>query len=101
LTGYRSGRQVAPVPDGTCDITAHVLFESLVESVDADEARLLSQRDALLDLGVSARRPDYAGEPASYLRALGAAGEAAELLDPGGLGGFTWLVHAKGMRSPL
>ena len=29
LTGYREGRQVAPVPDGSCDLTAHVAMDSL------------------------------------------------------------------------
>jgi hypothetical protein len=29
LTGYRAGRQVPPVADGTCDITAHVAIDSV------------------------------------------------------------------------
>ncbi len=28
LTGYRDGRQVRPVPDGSCDITAHVALDA-------------------------------------------------------------------------
>jgi hypothetical protein len=50
---------------------------------------------------VSGRRPGWSGDPTSYLEELGAAGEAAELLDPDGLGGFTWLIHAKGVTPPL
>jgi hypothetical protein len=49
----------------------------------------------LQSLGISATRPAYNGDPTSYLAALSAAGEAAELLEPGGLGGFTWLLHTK------
>ncbi len=28
LTGFREGREVAPVPDGSCDITAHVALDA-------------------------------------------------------------------------
>jgi SAM-dependent MidA family methyltransferase len=100
LTGYRNGRQCAPVPDGTGDLTAHVLLESCeaAAAVEAGPGVLLSQRDALRRLGVDGRAPAYGGDPARYLAALAAAGEAAELLDPGGLGGFGWLVHAKGIE---
>jgi len=101
LTGYRDGRQVAPVPDGSCDITAHVLMESCAEAVPDVESRLLTQREALRALGVEGRRPAYDGNPRDYLTALQATGEAAELLDPNGLGGFTWLVQARGVPLPL
>jgi SAM-dependent MidA family methyltransferase len=101
LTGYRDGRQVAPVPDGSCDLTAHVLMESCAAAVAGAQPRLLTQREALRSLGVDASRPAYDGNPHAYLAALQATGEAAELLDPGGLGGFTWLMHAKGVPSPI
>jgi SAM-dependent MidA family methyltransferase len=93
LTGYREGRQVLPVPDGSCDITAHVMFESLLDDGDL----LVSQREALRSLGVTAARPTYDGDPTTYLAALSAAGEAAELIDPAGLGDFTWLLHQVGV----
>ena len=35
-------------------------------------------------------------DPVGYAGALAAAGEAAELLDPAGLGGFWWLVQSVG-----
>lgn len=101
LTGYRDGRQVLPVPDGTCDITAHVLMESCAAAVAGVESRLLRQREALRALGVEGRRPAYDGDPRVYLAALQRAGEAAELLDPAGLGAFTWLLQAKGVGLPL
>jgi SAM-dependent MidA family methyltransferase len=96
LTGYKEGRQVMPLPDGSMDLTAHVLFESL-----DDDAQLVSQREALRQLGVTGRRPSYDGDAAGYLADLSRAGDEAELLDPGGLGTFTWLVHAVGARNPL
>lgn len=101
LTGYRDGRQVAPVPDGSMDLTAHVLFASVADAARADRTVLLTQREALQALGVSAARPAYGGDPSAYLHALSAAGDAAELLDPAGLGGFHWLVQAKGCRHPF
>jgi SAM-dependent MidA family methyltransferase len=97
LTGYRDGRQVAAVPDGSCDLTAHVLFESLAAPGDV----MLTQREALQSLGISGHRPAYDGDPSSYLAALSSTGDAAELLDPAGLGAFTWLVHVQGCSLAL
>ena len=101
LTGYRAGRQVAPVPDGSCDLTAHVLMQACAAAVDGAATKVMSQRDALRALGVSAQRPAYGGDAQGYLARLQEVGEAAELLDPNGLGGFTWLVQAKGVELPL
>jgi SAM-dependent MidA family methyltransferase len=90
LTGFREGRQVPPVPDGSCDITAHVAMDSLGDGV------LLDQRTALRRLGVDGTRPPLAlasTDPAGYLRALAAASAAAELTDPAGLGAHHWLLQ--------
>lgn len=92
LTGFRAGRECAPVPDGSCDITAHVALDSLGGTV-------VRQRDALRALGVSGTRPSLElaqTEPMRYLSELSSAGEAAELLDPSGLGGFGWVWTAAG-----
>jgi SAM-dependent MidA family methyltransferase len=92
LTGYRAGRQVPPVPDGSCDLTAHV-------AMDALPGATRTQRAALHALGVDGRRPSPAlarTDPAGYVRALGTAGEAAELTARGGLGDFTWLTTPVG-----
>jgi len=32
LTGFRDGRETAPVPDGSCDITAHVALDACAEA---------------------------------------------------------------------
>ncbi|MFG2225975.1 SAM-dependent methyltransferase [Streptomyces sp. NPDC048644] len=95
LTGFRAGREVPPVPDGGCDITAHVALDACA----GPAAGLLTQREALRALGVTGRRPPLplaATDPAAYVRALATAGEAAELTDPAGLGGFGWLVEPVG-----
>jgi SAM-dependent MidA family methyltransferase len=92
LTGYRDGRQVPPVPDGSCDLTAHVALDSCAA---ATGAVVLRQREALQSLGVHAGLPDPAA-PDFALR-LERSSQARELLDPDGLGGFGWLVQAVGL----
>ena len=101
LTGFRDGRETGPIPDGHRDLTAHVAIDSVIAAGEASVARaggsvrslLTDQRAALRSLGVSGRRPDYAADPGGYAAALQRAGEAAELLDPAGLGHFTWLLQ--------
>jgi SAM-dependent MidA family methyltransferase len=103
LTGFRSGRQVPPVPDGTCDVTAHVAMDA-VAAAAGTAYTLTSQRDALRALGVDGARPPVAlasTDPAAYVRALAASSAAAELVDPAGLGGHYWLLHPVGVPDPL
>ncbi|MEU6246772.1 SAM-dependent methyltransferase [Glycomyces sp. NPDC047010] len=92
LTGFKDGRDTAPVPDGTCDLTAHVA----VDAIGAD--RCERQRDALRGLGVTAARPplDLARRaPVEYATALALAGESARLTDPAGLGAHWWMRTEK------
>lgn len=98
LTGYLAGRQVPPVPDGSCDLSAHVALDSCAA---ATRSRLLTQRAALRELGVEGALPTWTGEAAAYAAALQEASQAAALLDPAGLGGFGWLVRAVGVADPL
>lgn len=100
LTGFREGRETAPVPDGSCDLTAHVALDACA----LPGARLLTQRDALRALGVTGGRPPLSlatTDPTAYVRALAGAGEAAELTAPGGLGDFGWLIQPVGIPDPL
>lgn len=94
LTAYALGQQRRPVPDGSCDVTAHVAMDSL----DADE--VLTQREALQALGVTGATPPHAlaqTQPLAYLAALERAGAEARLLDREGFGGFWWAVkHVPG-----
>ncbi|MER8185604.1 SAM-dependent methyltransferase [Kitasatospora sp. NPDC094015] len=101
LAGFRAGREVRPVPDGSCDVTAHVALDAV--AVPAVHSLWTTQREALHALGVHGARPPLAlasSDPVGYLRALSGAGEAAELTDPAGLGGFGWLAQAVRMPVP-
>ncbi|MEV4352076.1 SAM-dependent methyltransferase [Actinoplanes sp. NPDC049596] len=101
LTGFRAGRQVTPVPDGSCDVTAHVAVDAVAAAAGAPY-RLVRQREALKALGVDGARPpmDLARtDPAGYVRGLAAAGAAAELIEPAGLGSHWWLLHSIGAQA--
>ncbi|MET7807420.1 SAM-dependent methyltransferase [Micromonospora chersina] len=103
LTGYRGGRQVSPVPDGSCDVTAHVAMDSVAsagERVARCAYTLVSQREGLRALGADGGRPPLSlasRDPVGYLRALAAASAVAELTDPAGLGGHWWLLQPVGV----
>ena len=101
LTGYRDGRQVPPLPDGSCDLTAHVALDALVAAAGG---RVLTQREALGLLGVEATPPDRAlatTDPHGYLALLQTASQSAELLDRRTLGSFGWVVVPVGIEDPL
>ncbi|QTR05569.1 SAM-dependent methyltransferase, partial [Saccharothrix algeriensis] len=52
FAAYRGGRQVEPVFDGSCDLTAHVALDACAEAAGGDHV-LVSQRDALAALGLT------------------------------------------------
>ncbi|WP_370147729.1 SAM-dependent methyltransferase [Streptacidiphilus sp. EB129] len=106
LAAFRGGREVRPVPDGSCDLTSHVALDSCLDAAARGASPVHSlwttQRAALRLLGVRGDRPPLAlagTDPAGYLRALAAAGEAAELTATGGLGSFVWGLQS--VRIPL
>ena len=92
LIGHvRGGRAIAAAPDRATNLTAHVAVDSVATAV---AARVTRQREALSALGVSAYLPDASsasGDPRAYTDRLAAASDAAELLDPVGLGGLHWI----------
>ena len=94
LTGYYlAGRVTAPVPDGRANLTAHVAVDSVAEALGVRTA-IRRQHEALRALGVSAALPPSSlavHDPSAYADALQAASDAAELLDPSGLGAFAWI----------
>jgi SAM-dependent MidA family methyltransferase len=106
LAAFRDGRPVRVIPDGSRDITAHVAVDACAAAglaAGAGPTVLTSQRAALRALGLTGRRPalrqaDH--DPAGYLAGLRQAAEEAELTDPAGLGGFSWLVQAVGVPVP-
>lgn len=105
LCSYRKGRLVPVVPDGSCDISVHVALDACAaagERAGATTTLLTTQRAALRALGLRGARPPLElarTAPQEYLRELQAAGQQGELLDPGGLGRFRWLVQC--VRVPL
>ena len=101
LTGWRDGRPVHPVPDGTCDITAHVALDALAAATGAG---VVAQRHVLPGLGVDATPPPRElskTDPRGYLARLQRAGGAAELLDRRSLGSYGWVVCPVGVPDPL
>ena len=106
LAGFRDGRAVRPIPDGSRDITAHVALDACAAAgiaAGATQTLLTTQRAALRALGLTGRRPPLSQadrDPAGYLTALRLAAEEAELTDPAGLGGFGWLIQAAGVPLP-
>lgn len=94
LTGFRSGREVDPLPDGGCDLTAHVAVDSLGSEV-------LRQADVLRDLLHEDPTPPVPhalarSEPTAYLRSLARRGALTALTAPDGLGGFRWVLAVRG-----
>lgn len=109
LTGYRDGRQVAPAPDGSCDLTAHVAVDSLLQELGCvgvgggggslARVHVSTQGDALADLLPGAGAPvphELAGrEPTAYLRAVARRAALVTLGARGGLGDFRWLLAVR------
>ncbi|WP_307813548.1 SAM-dependent methyltransferase [Streptomyces sp. N35] len=102
LTGFRDGRECRPVPDGSCDITAHVALDACAVG---GEAVLLTQREALQTLGIRSARPPLAlapcrppPPPPAPAPPLPRPGEPAELTARGGLGDFGWLLQPVGVE---
>ncbi len=93
LAAYREGRAVTPVPDGSCDLTAHVAMDTL------DHDDLIDQRTALRGLGVDGATPPFtlaARDPQAYLGELERSSASATLTAPGGFGDFLWAVKRVG-----
>jgi SAM-dependent MidA family methyltransferase len=100
LAAYRDGLEVQPVPDGSCDLTAHVAIDAAASAVVDRPYWLVRQSEALRSLGLTGRRPSITlahEDPGAYIRALADASVAAELTDVTGLGGHWWLWQPIGI----
>ena len=86
LVAYRHGQLVAPTPDGTVNLTAHVAVDSCAARVPRSTVH--SQREMLH--GVTQPLPETVFG-ADYARALARQSEIARLRDPRGAGAFAWL----------
>lgn len=104
LTGFRDGRELPPVPDGSRDLTAHVALDAVARAPGRAGPVLVRQAAALRALGLDGARPPLAlahRDPAGYLRRLAGAAAAAELTDPAGLGGHWWLLQPVGLAADV
>ncbi|WP_238348506.1 SAM-dependent methyltransferase [Ornithinimicrobium pratense] len=94
LTGYRQGREVTPAPDGTCDLTAHVAFDSLTQVTG--RWHLTTQGELLRELVGDPKDPVphhlASTDPQAYLAAVARRAALTTLTAPGGLGDFRWLL---------
>jgi SAM-dependent MidA family methyltransferase len=97
LVGYRGGRQVEPVPDGCSDLTSHVCLQAVAaagEAAGAITEQVATQAEGLRALGVAAAPAGpIPVDGAGILARLALRSQLAEVLDPGGLGGFGWLIQ--------
>ena len=107
LTGFRGGREVPPVPDGSCDLTAHLAVDALRASlppptspragraVHPPAPRLVRQGDLLRGLlgdpGTPVPHALSRTDPRAYLAGL-ARRAALTTLTTGPLGEFWWLL---------
>ncbi len=66
LTGFRAGRAVSPIPDGSCNITAHVAMDAVAAARLARESTVQRQAEVL---------------------------RGGHVAKPGGLGDFLWLTQ--------
>lgn len=66
LTGYRDGRALPPIPDGSSDLTAHVALDACAAAgaAGATATLLTTQRTALRALGLDGSRPPIEPLPA-------------------------------------
>lgn len=96
VAGYRGGRSVPPIPDGSCDITAQVSMDSLPARC------VIEQRAVLACLGVRSDPPNpstAAADPTGYLLALSRRAAGAALLGPG-YGDALWAISTAGSDRP-
>jgi SAM-dependent MidA family methyltransferase len=101
LAGYRKGRLVNAIPDGSCDITAHVALDSCAHAAE-EVARAMgrtvtstirTQREIFDRVTTQAQWPDPAdavSNPQDYAASLEHMSNVAELRERG-LGDFVWL----------
>lgn len=98
LTGYRAGQQVPPVPDGSCDLTAHVAVDSLRHDEIVTQAEAVRRWAPAPD----ARALDRASartDPLAHLAALSARGARHALVTPP-LGSFRWVLWSSPRARP-
>lgn len=106
LRGFAGGTPLAPVPDGSMNLTAHVAMDACAAAAravlsdrgsDGHDA-LITQKHALSALEQAATSP--AGASAPGLQSLVEHGQRAELMDPLALGANLWLLQSVDIALP-
>jgi SAM-dependent MidA family methyltransferase len=106
LRGYAGGGVVAPVLDGSMNITAHVALDACGAAARSvidrrgrtGDTAITTQAHALAAL--LPERIEQSGDPLQRLRSVAEHGHRAELLDPQGLGAHLWLLQTVGVALP-
>ncbi|WP_460302774.1 SAM-dependent methyltransferase [Actinocorallia aurea] len=96
LTGYRDGLGTAPVPDGTCDITAHVALDSAAEAALALAAVRGTTKADVSPQNESARRAPADRVSAEREQARGMSAERSEEGSAEGSGEGSASAHEPG-----
>jgi SAM-dependent MidA family methyltransferase len=93
LRAYRSGNLVRPIPDGSCNITAHVALDSCAQA-GGGRWRISYQREALSGLSIPLPNPQLAStDPMSYIQQFESHLRVQALRRSPGPGSMGWLVH--------
>ncbi|MFI9566588.1 SAM-dependent methyltransferase [Streptomyces rishiriensis] len=69
LTGFREGRETAPVPDGSCDITAHVALDACAEATTTAQAQAQGQAQGHAQGHAQGQGQATTGRPSAASRA--------------------------------
>jgi len=107
LAGYRDGRAIPPIANGTMNVTAHVALDSCAEAAASRAraagrecvTRFMTQREALTSLLPEESAIASDASARERLEAIGLRSHRAEAIDPAGLGGFTWLIQQFGVAT--
>lgn len=107
LRGFTGGQVVAPVVDGSMNITAHVALDAcaaqartaLDSNSRAGSDAIITQAEAL-DLLLPPQTA-VGASPSGGLHALAEHGQRSELVDPQGLGAHLWLLQSVDIPLPF
>jgi SAM-dependent MidA family methyltransferase len=93
VRAFRRGNVVRPIPDGSCNITAHVALDACAHA-GGGTWRMSDQREALSGLSIPLPNPQVAGtDPTTYIQQFESHLRVQALRRIPGPGSLGWLVH--------
>ncbi|MEI6693551.1 MAG: SAM-dependent methyltransferase [Actinomycetes bacterium] len=98
MMGFRQGVQLRPMPDGSMNLTAHVVIESCAAAVTANQSLITTQQE-LID-----RFFDHEGSRSSaaeQLQGLARKSQWEQARDPSSFGAFAWLIQCVGLSETM